>query len=376
VTRNLPFRDSGRTLLRYSAFRLLGLQISPFIQNTLALVLAIITIFLASCLDDTLFLPGRDTGLMEHPAIFCYFLEQCIVPAILMRSVDRLWRRRKDSPFADRAVWLQEVRSFRDALDGKTNLARVVFAALLTIGITVWVWNSYSNFHPDRVGHDFWDSWKHQWGYWVTRLYKFYFWVLWIPSITHIQLMLILSVTRIVRKSTAVDQFKLQPYHPDGCGGTKALIATIFNPMMVSVLISAVGNAAAFYIHRRFDITTVGGVVLTCILFVAAYLWPAIVMRRAIVIEKRKQIKDVSERQSILYSELMVDTTGIEILATRVESLERLTTVARDIKRLPNWPHLRQIVGVASIAGSSPLAGWALRQGTEYASTFLRDLSI
>jgi hypothetical protein len=188
--------------------------------------------------------------------------------------------------------------------------------------------------------------------------------------------MLITSVIRILRKSMRSGEFLLRPYHSDGCGGTESLISTVFSPMIIVVAISGLGNVAAFIIHRRIDFTTVGGVVLTCVLFLAAYFWPAVVLRGAIVAEKNRQLSEVSQRQSQLYSELLAQQTGPDVLKAHVDALERLTALTGDVKRLPNWPHFRKVAGVLGFVGSSPIVAWLVRQGSEYMSNLFQSLSI
>jgi hypothetical protein len=317
--------------------------------------------------------------MLEHPAIFCYFVEQCVVPVLLMRAIDGFWKVAGGAAISEvgaKPIWRSELRGFRRAVSQRTARSRDLYILLTVVGIIIFSWNSYQNIFPKRVGHDFWDSWNHQGGYWVSRIYKFYFWLFWIPAITHLQVCLISSFASVLRRSSKAGTFKLRPYHFDGCGGTEVLIASVLTPMMIAVLVSALGSAAAFYIHRKLDVTTIGGVVMTCTLFLAAYLWPAIVLRRAIVTDKKKQLTEISQRQTILHSEILIERESPEGLKTRVEAIQGLSTLSKDLRRLPNWPHLRKVAGVAGLAGSSPAAAWLVHQATEYISGFLRAVSI
>jgi hypothetical protein len=149
------------------------------VQNLIVLFVAVTGIFVGAVFDNSFILSGRATGLLEHPAVYCYFIAQSAVPLLFVRAVNRFWRLGENAPISTShsgGIWLQELRQFRRATSLKTNFARIVYSVVTSVGIIAFVWNSYSNFHPERVGHDFWDSWHFQVGYWVTRVYKLYFW--------------------------------------------------------------------------------------------------------------------------------------------------------------------------------------------------------
>jgi hypothetical protein len=360
-------------------FRLLGRRVSPTLQTGILLAIGIASIFTASFFDQSLTLPGEATGLLEHPAIYCYFVEQAAVQFLLVGSINRFWRLGDSAAVVSSKspnIWREELLRFRRATAKRTNIGRVSFIIFTSLGIAIWAHNTYSNVHPERVGHDFWDSWNFQGGYWVTRVYKFYFWVLWIPAITHAQFSLIHSVTRIIRRSAQTGNFRLRPYHPDGFGGTGSLISTVFNPMVVVILIAAVGSAAAFAIHRQFDLTTTGGLAFPCALFFGAYLWPGLVLRQAIVAEKERQVNEVSGWQSEMYLDVISHKLAPEVLKLRVDALERLTSLTKDVKKLPNWPHFRKIASVLGVLGSSQVVVWLFHRVTDYVSDFFRALSI
>jgi hypothetical protein len=360
-------------------FHLLGWRVSATAQTFIILTVAILLIFAACVRDGSLILPGDGTGLLEHPAIYCYFIEQALVQSLVIRAVNRFWRLWNGAvvtTFNSGTIWREELLQFRKATSRRTNIGRISFIVLCSAGIAVWAHNTYSNLHPERVGHDFWDSSHFVMGYWITRLYKFYFWVLWIPALTHVQFCLIHSVTRIIRRSVSARAFELKPYHPDGYGGTGSLISTVFTPMVVVILIAATGSAAAFAIHRRFDVTTTGGLLFPCALFLGIYLWPALVLRRAIIAEKNRQVQEISSLQSMMYTDAVTGALSPELLKVRVDAIERLTTVIKDLKKLPNWPHFRKIAGALGALGSSQVVVWLLHQLTAYVSKWLHAFSI
>ena len=360
-----------RVVLRYPAFAYAYFKYPAFgrvaARNAITTLVFALGLFCASAIDGTLTLPGRDTGFLEHPAIFGYFIAQVVVPFILIHSINQFWSSKavSDTVLPQTLIggaFRAHRRKFELAAGLRVNLGRLLYTSATLIGLVVFAWNSYQNQRPDLVGENFWDSINFPWGYWSTRIYKAYMWVFWFPAMAHLQILLVLSIRTLLSRSAAHGGFRLHPYHMDGCGGTGLFIDSVLNPLIAFLLCATAMNLSAFFIHGKFDVTTVGGMFLTSVLFFISYLVPAWTLRQCIIAEKRRQLREIADQQAALYKDLSTaSSTGATTISELASAIEDLSTVSKDVRRLPNWPQFARVAGLAGLASSSPLVAWGTK---------------
>jgi hypothetical protein len=332
------------------------------------ILLACIFALMLTCsalLDHTLTMTEKSVGFLQHPGIFIYLIAQCVLPYTTLKSIISLLEmpatasgvlseRMIDNELGSLLGW------FRDTLLMRDNFGRISYGSLTALGFGIFVWNCYQNQLPLRfLGFDFWDSAYHPFGYWSTRIYKFYVAALLAPAIVHIQIALVITIRRILLYAARNGELKLEPYHPDGCGGVRLFIDNVLNPMVPILFTASAMTFAAFFVHKKYDITTVGGLLLTCALFLLIYLVPAVALRKAIVLEKKRQLSDIARRQGKFYSSLMLPDPEVASVKSIVDDLDSLSDVGKHIILVPNWPQFQRALKIASLAGSSPILSWA-----------------
>lgn len=319
----------------------------------------------AASADSTLFLPGRDVGFLEHPAIFAFLLAQCVLPYSAARGLRLFaltpkWSRGiLDSAYLDEQ-FVPHSEFLRNCVYRRNNIGSASFNLLIFVGFLAFAWNSIANQSPYRfAGFDFWDSSLHFWGYLSTRIYKFYMWVMFFPAVLHSTLIMLVCMRRIVARAAAENKLSLEPYHPDGCGGVKVFMDSVLKPFVPALGISSALAFAAVLIHRKIDVTTVGALGLVCITFATLYLVLATALRRAIRLEKNRQLRSISELQNAQFFNLIRGQTAFSPADTNT-TISSLSDLARHVKNLPNWPQLRFVVRVISLASSSPVTAWVV----------------
>jgi hypothetical protein len=349
----------------------------PF-WNTITVCCWAALLSVSSILDRTIWMPGRSTGFLEHPGILIFLLAQLYAPLNAVRSLDHLLglRMLKDGPLSgniaqqliQKRLSAFELSVLRDNASG-----RGLYRFLVLIGFGVFVWNSYQNQLPVRfLGFDFWDSVYHPFGYWTTRIYKFYLWVLLIPALGHLIILSVWTVRRfIVSTSQTGAAFTLEPYHEDGCGGIRILVDSILNPLVPVVVVTTSLSLAAFLVHEKLDVTTIGGFTLGGAFFLLIYLNPAITLRKLIRSEKRRQIKEIRKKQSDLYFVVRATHTPSQKASDAAQVITSLSEVCKHVSSLPNWPQFDRVVRLATLAWSSPLIGWALKQAANWTKSNL-----
>jgi hypothetical protein len=306
-------------------------------------------------IDGSIFLQGRNIGLLQHPAIWAFFGIQIALPISLRYSLKEFFKTRNGL----RAV---------GALDGKshTHLVRplvrylnlqdrnskFVATILYSFGLTAFVWNTYQNQLPGIiVPYDFWDSKNFPCGFWITRAYKLYLFVWLLPYIALLHIAILTVALRLVRAARLSGKLKLLPFHPDGVGGLGFLPGLVTRPLMVAVIFGTVPTAAAFYIHRTADVTPMMG--LTTLVFATgiAYFVPILALRSDIVATKRVMIEKLRWLQQASFSQVFESRKpDFEMLKSGNESIDCFEKLCTAIKNISNYPHLRRLVGLVTLA--------------------------
>jgi hypothetical protein len=354
----------GDPLAGYALFRFAGRfgRWGPSEVNVVVAGFFGMALIVGSLRDGALLLTPGGVGLLRHPGIWWFLIGQAWLPFVIRASV-ATFRKLADGKEATlSAEYLTKhfhgVSQFLDKwLQRGTNRSRVSYSLFILVGTSAWAWNTYSNQHPEAVGFDFWDSSRHFWGYFLTRFYKAYIWLCLIPALVHIQVGIILTVRRLLRDATAHRGIVLQPFHPDGAGGLRFFIATALNPMVPTVFIASMISLSAVLVHRRYDVTTVGGLTLACFVFVSLYFVPGTALRDAIRHEKERQIAEIAHIQQQLYMTLSSDVSRAN-LHDEVDAMMSLSAVIERIRSISEWPQLIRVVRLATVAWTSPSVLW------------------
>lgn len=319
-------------------------------QSVVVTAVFALLVALASWIDHTFLLPGTGIGLFEHPAIWTFLILQAVIPFVFKKTVNNLFGFLEGAEIVKEGTDLSKYRTaFTKHVYRKTNAARVIYVLLITIGLACFVWNSFQNQDPYRiVGFDFWDSINHVFGYWVTRVYKFYLWVLFFPSIGHMQISLLLTLNKLLKDAIKEHFFSLKPFHQDECGGVGKIIKIAVDPCIPVLLIAALSVLSVLLIHRQLSVTPIVGICLLSALFVVVYLIPAVTLRKIIQSEKKRQLTEVTQTQNAFFYKLS-DTNESGSLSRNLETINGLAPIYKQIKSISSWPYLNSVIKVVGI---------------------------
>jgi len=351
-----------------------GLQPGVFLWLNVIIGLLFAAAFvLGSWRDGTLRMPSTSFGLLEHPTIWIFLVAQILVPVVVSRSTGRFSTLEKEPglPLTESFITatvpaLHE--SFLEMLRRNDPRSRRIFNLLLLLGLGFWAWNTFQNL---RVGSgaprfDFWDSVAHFWGYWLSRAYKLYLWLVVAPTVVHAQLCIARAMRKMLRAADEAAALSLDPYHPDGAGGARSFIDVVLLPMFALVLPAVFLTTAATWVHKRYDFTTVGAINATVVLFGFVYWYPATALRNAIVAEKERQKRKISALQRSLYHALLQEVPIATTLKDPTSVLLSLSSVAKQVDTLPNWPQLARVAQAAVVFAGSPLIAPLLKDASAY----------
>lgn len=349
---------SGGFSLHYWPGRLFGIGFTA--QCCVAAAMAGFAILLGSIIDRSLFLEGRNVGLMEHPTIWAFLGLQIALPISLRRSTRKLLKARTnlralgaldDRPSEQLIVPLLRFSTLRG------RKARLVATAFYCFGLTAFVWNTYQNQRPGMVvPYDFWDSKSYFWGFWITRIYKLYLFAWLLPYIALLHTAILVTALQLVRRARVSGKLKLQPFHPDGVGGLGFLPDLVTRPLIVGVFLGLLPTAGALQIHRAADVTPMMGLGTLLLATGIAYFVPILSLRADIIAAKKAMVEKLRWLQQEQFAQIVdKDHLDFETLRTGNQSIEFFEKLCKAIKHVSNYPHLKRLIGYVTLA-MSPIA--------------------
>ena len=311
----------------------------------------------SSFIDNSFFLNSPNIGLFQHPSIWTFFLIQALVPFSLQQSTKRFLRMPhwKNSIIHKKYFDQQfdkETKIFINDIKRKTLISKSIFISLFTFGLISFIWNTYQNQAPIKfLGFDFWDSYNYPFGYWATRVYKFYIWCLFLPSVIHAYLFVIIRTLSVLNKSYSLKLLSVEPYHFDNNGGVSVFLKNIVNPTIPVLFITSLLSIFVFVIHEKFDLTSIASLIIASCFLLIFYFIPAIKIRKIIKKDKQRQLAEIAQKQKKILNEIITIESSDE-MKNKFELISTLQEISNKIKSVPNWPNHKFILKILTIAYS------------------------
>ncbi len=329
-------------------------------------ILSAVVIVIASSLDRTLLLTGRNVGLFQHPAIWSFLGLQVILPLTIRHSLLKVLRARTNFRIVlrMRGTFSKDVtRPILQFLNLERWQSRLAGSLFYGVGFAAFVWNTYQNQKPGViVPYDFWDSTTFVFGFWVTRIYKLYLFCWLLPYVALIHVAILSVVLSLIRGSRLQGRLKLMPFHQDGVGGLGFIPGLITTPIIVTVLAGGITTAAAFEVHRAADVTPIIGLVIIVGAVILAYGVPILALRRDILAAKREMLGQIRALQQEYYSKIIeqrhLDAKTVHDGKDAQDYFERIATVVQSIS---HYPHLRRVIGFTGFAMVPSIISWGIK---------------
>jgi hypothetical protein len=367
-------KSLSQALYRHPAFmphRLVGaIGVRPlWAQNAILTGFAAAILTLCSFLDHSLTIP-YGFGYFQHPGIFGWYLIQLIMPVAIYSTLVAAARAKKHyreivtdySGFRFRELVLNPMIQF---IGLTTRVSRSFFALLFLIGFVAFAWNTFQNLFPGELAPlDFWDSAHFPYGYFASRVYKFYLDALLLPSLTHIFAGIVWTNVKVVRGFSRKKKLRLSPFSPDECGGFGFLVALTLSPTMWALLISGLALFGVVYTHRGFDISVVAGVLIQGAILVLFYGIPTFVFRSVLVQVKKIARQEVHLQQEAYYQSIVSGSLKGISLRDAHEYLRYFNDISSTIDKIPNWPHLSKTSRVFGISISPAVVSLLITIGS------------
>jgi len=175
----------------------------------------------AAHFDNSLWLPGEATGLLEHPGILAIVLGDAVLflLCVYASQMTRLVGRRLPT---DRRLLVQ--RYFRQIIlrriFGRGGVFKKMLLLLSTIGALALVNQTVQLADASAYyGHDTFDSFLHLRSFWVNRFNLFISWCIVIPLFSSYLIAHTMVIRHFFRRCDKHRLVAFQPGHPDQHGG-------------------------------------------------------------------------------------------------------------------------------------------------------------
>src|ERR1051326_379592 len=344
---------AGGFAFQHRVGRLLRVGFGP--QSIVVAALSAAAGLIASGIDHSLILPGRNVGLLEHPTIWTFIGLQIALPLSVRSSLKKLLhcRARIRAIAQSKGGFLTEiVKPLQRFVHLQDNDSKAFGTLFYCVGLTAFVWNTYQNQLPGIiVPYDFWDSKNYFWGFWVTRVYKLYLFAWFLPYIALIHTGILVVVLRFLRRARITGKVKLLPFHADGVGGLGFVPPLVTNPIIVTLLISSTSVFAAFEVHRALDVTPLLGLTVLVGSAAVAYIVPICFLRSDIIALKRDLAEKLTSLQQACYSSIIEGPNlDFDTLRKGNEALDYFGKVIARVEVIPNYPHLKRLLKFTGLA--------------------------
>ena len=146
---------------------------------------------------------------------------------------------------------------------------------------------------------------------------------------------------------------KLLPFHSDKVGGFGFFPILVTRPIFPSVVVVAIPNVSAFFVHREADITPLMGAALIITVFLVLYFAPILMLRSDLATLKRRTLDQMREIQQKNFETFTRGTQmDISQLHQANESLQYFEAISSEIRTMSNYPHLRRLLGLLAVVYS------------------------
>ena len=329
-------------------------------QNAAVTTFAVVAPTLCAWRDRS-FVIANGYGYLQHPGIFGWYLIQLIMPVAIYATLIAATRSSKHyrdvitdaSTFRFRKMVFNPMVTF---VAFGNVASRSTFAFLFLAGFAAFAWNTFQNLSPGRLAPlDFWDSIHFPFGYFASRVYKFYVDALLLPSIVHIFTGIVWANIAALRTLNKEKKVRLALFNPDKCGGFGFLADLILSPTIWALLVSGLAFFGVVYTHRVFDVSMVTGILVQATILIAFYVLPTFVLRSVLVQVKRFAAREVHARQEAHYEAILSGRLHGAPLREAHEYLRYFNDIASTIDKIPNWPHLSKAYSAFGISISPAL---------------------
>lgn len=330
--------------------------------KSIFIVLSFLTLFvIIGLIEKNLILPNDGLGLLQHRNIWL-FLSINILVSFLFYLIFKYLQNNLSQENWDNLK--NEIEKISESV-----VAKILGRLLTIIGLCCFAGNSLQNANIiNQLSFDYWDSIHYPISYIISRVYKFYLFVFFIPTILIYVAILIKSVSNILEiPKEKMDEYPIENYEQLNILCSFGL--NILLLISVSFMILA-GNV--YTIHNRWDITTITSMaisLISSIIFLCMYLLLVRNYRVSIKEYKEKNITKIDcELTKINKYIIDTQTKPNKKLDVFIKKGKYLCKIKKKINNISCFPY--KIKGF--FVSISPIAPVLLKIMFQFLNTFFK----
>ena len=143
----------------------------------------------------------------------------------------------------------------------------------------------------------------------------------------------------------------LEPYHYDENGGVSVFMKNIITPIIPVLITTSLLSVSVYFIHQKFDLTSISGLVISTVFFLILYLIPAYKIGKIIRDNKEKQLSEIAKKQKKILKNI-IETEDSNQTKNNFELITTFEEITNKIKTIPNWPNYKFIGKILAVAYS------------------------
>ena len=282
--------------------------------------------------EKNLILPNDGYGLLQHINIWIFLFMNMTIPAIIKKSFGVL----------NCNIDENTLKSLKKHFVAVSNLklTRVLWHFSQAVGVCCFIGNTLQNAKIiNRLPFDYWDSINYPLSYIVSRGYKLYLFALFFPALFVYIYILIRSLSELV-VINETEKYPIANYTQ-----IKALCNFGLNVLIAFILPVLISSVAVYFVHDRFDITTITTIIICCACTIASlimYLMMIKKFRASLLNYKREHIKQINDRLTIIHQYILdfpkteLDSKKLEIY---LKEEKYLCQVKENIEKESRFPY-------------------------------------
>ena len=318
---------------------------------------------ITGAIEKNLILIDNGLGLLEHINIWIFLGINFILPVIIYVLFNNLKNTIEQNIFSKLENIFNRISRYK-LITFLTNFFTI-------IGFCCFIGNTLQNANIiNQLSFDYWDSINYKGSYIISRLYKFYLFVYFIPHILIYVFVLIKSISELlVINDSEIEEYPIKNYESLNilCNFGLNILLTILLPF---ILISS----GVYLVHSRFDITTATTLIISimsALTGISMYILLINKFYTSITKYRKKNIEQINFKLAEIHKYIFnskFDEESDKKLEIYLKKETYLCQVKEKINKLSKFP----LIIKAIFTSTSPLIPLLLKFLFQFLKTFFK----
>lgn len=269
-----------------------------YLKKDFIIVFSYITLFLIfGFIEKNLFLPDDGLGLLEHITIWIFLVINLIIPFFININFRILEKNINQGTFDKLKIFFIENTKYKSII--------VLLNFTITIGFCCFVGNSLQNAHIiNTLPFDYWDSINYIMCFVMSRLYKFYLFVYFIPVTLVYVFVLIKSISNLL----VITEDEMAEYPIKNYMQLNILCDFGLNTLLTILIPIILFSCSVYLVHNRIDITTITTMIVAVVSALVFFIMYILLIKKfylSVIKYKKKHIEEIDLQLSKIHQAIV-----------------------------------------------------------------------